>query len=83
MADGNADDDSADFNLGIKYISGNGMDNSIFGLASSSLDEIAEKARKDTLDVLVNLPTGKIEARHNACETCGNVAILGLSLIHI
>ena len=78
MADNNPDDDSADFSLGNKYV--DGMDNSIFGLASSSLDEMAEKARKDTLDVLVNLPTGKIEARHNACETCGNVAILGNGL---
>lgn len=37
-------------------------------------------AKSDTLDILVNLPTGKIESRHNACETCGRVAILGNGL---
>jgi hypothetical protein len=66
MADGNADDD--------------GADNLRWTAEVSSLDEVAEKAKSDTLDILVNLPTGKIESRHNACETCGRVAILGNGL---
>ena len=69
MADGNADDD--------------GADNLRWTAEVSSLDEIAEK--KDRLvanlyESIINLPTGKIESRHNACETCGRVAILGNGL---
>jgi len=69
MADGNADDD--------------GADNLRWTAEVSSLDEVAEKKYgliANLRETIATLPTGKIEARHNACETCGRVAILGNGL---
>ena len=54
-----------------------------YGRFTPAMDESIEhnvKGNNEIKTAIVNLPTGKIEARHNACETCGHVAILGNGL---